>query len=80
MTADFSINKVFQLTEENRLQFRAEFFNLFNRSNFSLPQVPLAITAFQQSGNLSVPTPDAGRITSTRTSARQIQFGLRFTF
>jgi outer membrane receptor protein involved in Fe transport len=80
VTADFSINKMFQLTEENRLQFRAEFFNLFNRSNFSLPQVPLLITAFQQSGNLSVPTPDAGRITSTRTSARQIQFGLRFTF
>jgi hypothetical protein len=62
------------------LQFRAEFFNLFNRANFSLPQVPQRIQPFRQSGNLSVPDPNAGVITSTRTSARQIQFGLRFTF
>jgi hypothetical protein len=80
VTVDFSINKSFQLTEENRLQFRAEFFNLFNRANFSLPQVPQRIQPFRQSGNLSVPDPNAGVITSTRTSARQIQFGLRFTF
>jgi len=79
-TVDFSLNKTFQLTEGNRLQFRAEFFNLFNRANFSLPQVPNPIQPYLQSGNRSVENPAAGVITSTRTKAREIQFGLRFNF
>jgi hypothetical protein len=81
VTMDFSINKSFQFSESHRLQFRAEFFNLFNRANFNLPQVPNnRVQPFLQSGNLSVPDPTAGVIFNTRTSARQIQFGLRYTF
>ena len=72
-TFDFSLNKSFALVEEKRLQFRAEFFNLFNRANFSLPDS----TPFLTNGNRDS---QGGRITSTRGTARQIQFGLKFTF
>jgi len=73
VTFDFSLNKDIQLTEGKRLQFRSEFFNLFNRANFGLPDT----TPFLSNGNRDL---EAGRITSTRTSARQIQFGLKFLF
>ena len=62
-----------KLTEENRLQFRAEFFNLFNRPSFRLPEDRIYLSSCQ-------PNPLAGEITATHGSARQIQFGLRFTF
>jgi hypothetical protein len=47
-------------------------FNLFNRANFANPEM----TAFID----EQPNPTAGLITRTRTPARQIQLGLRFTF
>ena len=72
-TFDFSLNKNFRLTEEKRLQFRAEFFNLFNRVNFALPDS----TPFLSTGARDI---QAGKITETRTTARQIQFGLKFIF
>jgi hypothetical protein len=34
---DFSVTKLFQIRENFRLQFRAEFFNVFNHPNFALP-------------------------------------------
>ncbi len=58
--------------ETVRVQFRVEIFNLFNRANFRNPDM----TAFIDGR----PNPTAGRITETRTPARQIQLGLRFTF
>jgi hypothetical protein len=71
-TMDFSVQKNFQFLEAHRVQFRAEFFNLFNRPNFGTP----ATTIFTN----GVLAADAGRISMTRTSARQIQFGLRYSF
>jgi hypothetical protein len=76
ITLDFSLNKAFQLTEENMLQFRAEFFNMLNRVNYWIPDAQ----PYQLAGTTLRANPSAGTITSTRTSARQIQFGLRFTF
>ena len=73
VTFDFSVLKDLRLTEGNRLQFRAEFFNLFNRVNFYLPDD----TPFLSNGTRD---PAAGTIRRTRTSARQIQFGLKFLF
>jgi len=55
-----------QLGEEARLQFRAEFFNAFNRTNFAQPNALLG-------------TPGFGRITSS-DPARQVQFGLKLYF
>jgi hypothetical protein len=71
-TLDFSLLKHFAVTESQKIQFRADFFNLFNRPNFGGP----SRTIFTD----GVPSADAGRITSTSGSARQIQLGLRYTF
>ena len=54
------------------LQFRAEFFNVLNHANFGTPNA----TVFS-SGAIS---PSAGLITTTATTSRQIQFGLKLIF
>ena len=68
---DLSFAKKFLLTEKFNLQFKAEFFNLFNRTNLNNPN-PVAFTSAT-----SGPSPTAGVITSTSTSSRQVQFGLK---
>jgi hypothetical protein len=68
---DFSTTKNTAITEKLRLQFRAEFFNILNRANFGTPN-PVVFTSAT-----TVPSPTAGVITSTATTSRQIQFGLK---
>jgi hypothetical protein len=68
---DLSLAKKFLLTERFNLQFKAEFFNLFNRTNLNNPN-PVVLTSAT-----SGPSPTAGVITSTSTSSRQVQFGLK---
>jgi hypothetical protein len=68
----FKNNRTRLFSEDTNVQFRAEFFNVFNRPNFASPTDNL--TVFDQTGNL---IPSAGLITSTQTSARQIQFALK---
>lgn len=66
---DLGVHKNFRLRwlgEEGRLQFRSEFSNAFNRTNFSQP-----------TGNLN--SAFFGQATSSG-SARQIQFGLKLYF
>jgi hypothetical protein len=69
---DFSLFKNTAVTERTNLQFRAEFFNIFNRSNYGPPN-----TTVFSSGNVS---PSAGLITTTATFPRQIQLGLKLLF
>ena len=71
-TFDFSLVKSTSLSERANLQFRAEFFNLFNRANFGDPETRL----FSSPGSNFA----AGRITSTTGTARQIQFALKIAF
>jgi hypothetical protein len=68
-TWDFSVLKDTRLRERLSLQFRAEIFNLLNRANFNLPNA----LVFTPSGV----SPTAGAITSTSTTSRQVQFGLK---
>lgn len=68
-TWDFSVLKDTRLREQMSLQFRAEIFNLLNRANFNQPNE----VVFTPAGV----SPTAGVITSTATSARQVQFGLK---
>ena len=68
---DLSLAKKFLFTERLNLQFRAELFNIFNRTNLNNPN-PVVFTSAT-----SGPSPTAGVITSTSTSSRQIQFGLK---
>lgn len=75
---DLALMKTTRLSPQKSVQIRLEVFNVFNRANFSLP----AGGAFTQAavagtGNIS---PNAGRITSTRTTARQVQLGFKFVF
>ena len=62
-----------RLGDGTTIQFRVESFNLFNRANFGTP-------GLQVFGATADPLPTFGRIRSTVTSARQIQFGLRVSF
>jgi len=69
---DLSLAKKLTFAERLNLQFRAEFFNIFNHTNFNTPN-PVVFTA--ATGG---PSPTAGVITSTSTTSRQIQLGLKF--
>ncbi|MES1260877.1 MAG: carboxypeptidase regulatory-like domain-containing protein, partial [Acidobacteriota bacterium] len=69
---DLSLFKSLAVTEKTHLQFRAEIFNVLNHANFASPN-PIVFT----SGAIS---PSAGLITSTVTTSRQIQFGLKLIF
>ena len=73
ITFDFGLSKSFNMTEQASIQFRAEFFNIFNRANFTLPSMNV-----WDSG----PTRDstAGEILTTTTTSRQIQFALKILF
>ena len=72
-TVDFSLLKTTSIGENVDLQFRAEFFNIFNRANFSSPNTSTHI-------NFGVPNSRFGNITSTTTTSRQIQFALKLIF
>jgi outer membrane receptor protein involved in Fe transport len=74
-TVDFGVTKNTTLTERLRMQLRVEAFNLFNRANFALPDNLVVIT------NAAGAIPgNAGVITSTVTTSRQIQIGAKFIF
>ena len=60
--------KNFVFLERWNLQFRSEFFNTLNHASFSNPQ-----------SNISVPT-QVGKILSTSTNPRVVQFALRLEF
>jgi hypothetical protein len=68
-TWDLSVLKDTPLREKTHLQFRAELFNVLNRANFNTPNA----VVFTPTGV----SPTAGLITSTSTTSRQIQFGLK---
>jgi hypothetical protein len=70
---DLAANKTFRLREGLNLQFRTEVFNSLNHPNFSIPSQR---TLFSSTGAVG----SAGSITTTRTSSRQLQFGLKLTF
>jgi len=64
---DFSVFKDISVKEQLKLQFRAEFFNVFNHSNYAIPVNTVTSNSF-------------GLITSTATSGRDVQFALKVMF
>jgi hypothetical protein len=79
---DLSLFKNFQLTERFRLEFRSEFFNIFNHPNFNYPGFGgNGVVAVSGSTNFNNST--FGEIGSTRDApyaSRQIQFALKLYF
>jgi hypothetical protein len=72
---DFSLfknNYIKRILDRFNAQFRAEFFNILNHANFAPPLDNRNI--FDSTGQ---PVANAGLITSTQTSSRQIQFALK---
>jgi hypothetical protein len=66
--------KIPKISEQFGIQFRAEFFNIFNHTNFTgLSNV----AAFTGTG---APNPTSAAFLSTATTSRQIQFGLKINF
>lgn len=81
-TLDVSVVKNFtiaSLSENMRIQFKAEVFNLLNRTNLSTP-ARSNLEIFTEAGPTAQPLPNVGSITSTATTARQLQFALRIVF
>ncbi len=82
---DFSVIKRFRFMETRSFEFRTEFFNLLNMVNYANPISDLnAIPAgnFNADGTIN-PALGAGRfgrIISTSSNPRLIQFGLKFNF
>ena len=64
---DFSVFKSFTIREKTRAEFRAEAFNLTNTPSFSLP-----------SDTNYLDTVNFGRITSTRSNSRELQFAFKY--
>ena len=68
---DFSLSKkttVGGLSEDAHIEFRAEFFNIFNTPQFADPANDFGVTA------------NFGKITATAVTPRLIQFALKYTF
>jgi hypothetical protein len=64
---DFVLQKRFQLAEYGEVEFRSEFFNIFNHPNLGLP------------GN-NVDVPGGAAITNTAADNRELEFALKYTF
>src|SRR5881296_2727623 len=73
---DTSVFKRIPIRESVTLQFRAEAFNVFNHTNFGLPNQ----VVFQGNTSNYSYSSSAGEITQTATTSRQIQFALKLIF
>lgn len=77
---DFSIfknNYIRSISENFNVQFRAEFFNILNHPNFAPPVTPDNTDIFDGTGTA---TGVAGLLSSTTTTAREIQFAIKVIF
>src|SRR5581483_11276773 len=63
----FSLFREDAITERLRLQIRAEAFNILNHPSFGIPQTLIT-------------SPNFGQVSSTVSTARQIQLGLKLNF
>jgi hypothetical protein len=69
---DFSVVKFIPITEQQKFEFRTEFFNIFNHTNFSNP--------VSVKGTASAPNALFGKILTTSTGPRVIQFAVKYNF
>ena len=78
---DFSIIKRLSFGESRNIEFRIEFFNLFNHVNFANPISNLnAVGSIDPNTGQIINPGDFGRIVSTSNNPRLIQFALELNF
>jgi hypothetical protein len=75
---DFSVfkdNSIKRISEIFKVQFRAEFFNILNRANFGIPNMGNGeADVFDANGT---PISTVGKLTTTTTTSREIQFAVK---
>jgi hypothetical protein len=64
---DIGVHKDFRIREAMRLQFRGEFFNAFNHTQFANPDIGVTDVNF-------------GKVIATQVDPREIQLSLKLTF
>ena len=72
---DFSLFKTFRVSERSRIEFRSEFFNIPNHTNFLLSK-----SGPQQSNNSTILGSSSYGILTAARPPRQIQFALKLSF
>jgi hypothetical protein len=79
---DLSLLKNIGIREGVRAQFRVEYFNAVNHSNFTTPNPVVFSTGPTPAkpGTTAQLSPTAGVITATATTSRQLQFALKILF
>ncbi len=81
---DFSIIKRFPIRESKSIELRAEFFNLFNHVNFANPISNLnavSSTSIDPNTGKIIGNPgDFGRVVSTSSNPRLVQFAMKINF
>jgi Carboxypeptidase regulatory-like domain/TonB-dependent Receptor Plug Domain len=83
INVDFSLIRRFPFGEFRNIEFRAEFFNLFNRVNFANPVSNLnavPATSINAEGQITGDPGDFGRINSTSNNPRLVQFAVKLNF
>jgi hypothetical protein len=80
--ADVSLVKNLSIHEGARAQFRVEYFNVFNHTNLTTPNAVVFSTGPTPAkpATLAALSPTAGIVTGTATTARQLQFALKFLY
>jgi len=73
---DFSVNKLWKIKERYSAQFRVEFFNLLNHTDFSDPGLNPSNSSF----GFASSTPDSGNPVLGSGGPRHIQFGLKLSY
>src|SRR5262249_14952349 len=80
INVDLSLIKRFPFGEAKSVEFRAEFFNLFNQVNFDTPSSDLNAAIVNPTTGQIIDPGDFGHITSTSNNPRLIQFAVKFNF
>jgi hypothetical protein len=81
---DLDVNKRFSTPVDRlKIEFRTEFYNLFNHTNFYLPSSALSGTLQSYTAGAPTPntgTPSGGGIISSTFTPRVVQFGLKVIY
>jgi Carboxypeptidase regulatory-like domain len=80
VNTDFSVIKQFALPREMGLNFRAEFFNLFNHAQFGMPVNDVSLVTYSGTNPAQLNANGFGAVNSTVNNPRLVQLALKLSF